>query len=243
MLTCTLIRVLHLSSCKVSCILFQVFVRVCTVCLNCIMFKGTVVLRNQNLVVDIFKCCPNCLSIHATQSSIMTHAMPVSNIKNRKSAVHLLCKILAGASCQPGGQTRKQMDLFGLKCSHAISSSWSSFLNLHVSADLKEGSRVGVCAVWGRELSQMLLVSSIESKKTELEQHYSMYPFLINTGCAGLCLHMVLTSMVVCSIPLLSHYRFSPMALSAVCSSYEEHFACLSHKYLAFFGINCHHTL
>lgn len=34
-----------------------------------------------------------------------------------------LCKSWAGASSQPGGQTRKQMDLFGLNPSHATSSS------------------------------------------------------------------------------------------------------------------------
>lgn len=34
-----------------------------------------------------------------------------------------LCKSLAGASSQPGGQTKKQMDWFGLNPSHAILSS------------------------------------------------------------------------------------------------------------------------
>lgn len=38
----------------------------------------------------------------------------------------VLCKSLAGASSQPGGQTRKQMDWFGLNPSHAILSSWPS---------------------------------------------------------------------------------------------------------------------
>lgn len=111
-----------------------------------------------------------------------------------------LCKSWAGASSQPGRQTRKQMDLFGLNPSHATSSSWPSSSTARPLCRM-EGNRgwACVCDLWG--------MVGILMRGSHRE-----------TVCADLCLHMATSSMpklLVCclSLPL-------PAALQhfAVCS-------------------------
>lgn len=156
----------------------------------------------------------------------------------------MLCKSLAGASSQTGGQTRKQMDLFGLNPSHAISSSWPSSSNLHVSL---QNRRKGAEYVWlgGGEL----LVPSRESKKTDSTQsETSLCSLSWLTLCVLDCADTWLlppcwNSWFALFLCCLSSALFPPMVQSAVCSFSQEHFACLSHKCLAFSGIYSHHTL
>ncbi|TNN80512.1 hypothetical protein EYF80_009251 [Liparis tanakae] len=61
-----------------------------------------------------------------------------------------LCQSWTGASSQPGRQTSKQMDRFGLNPSHTISSSWSSSFNLHVSLQSgRKAAECESCVFWG----------------------------------------------------------------------------------------------
>ena len=81
-----------------------------------------------------------------------------------------LCKSWSGASSQPGGQTRKQMDLFGLNPSHATSSSRPSSSNLHVSLqNRRKGAEWEcVCVVWG--IGGVCNVASTKQRKQEGRQ-------------------------------------------------------------------------
>lgn len=133
-----------------------------------------------------------------------------------------LWKSWAWASSQPGGQTRKQMDLFGLNPSHATSSSWPSSSNMRASL---QGRRKGtewecmcVLGLGAWEVHVMLLEPSRESRKTdgnerERERLCLCRPFLTDTVCAKLCWHMAPASMLkllVCRLPLPSLFSSFP---------------------------------
>lgn len=101
-----------------------------------------------------------------------------------------LSKSWAGASSQPEGQTRKQMDLFGLNPSHATSSSWPSSSNLHVSLQSrKKGAEQGVCVVWGMgctcNATSTVQKRQKDGQKPERERLCS--PCITGLVCAELC--------------------------------------------------------
>lgn len=121
-----------------------------------------------------------------------------------------LCKSWAGASSQPGGQTRKQMDLFGLNPSHATSSSWPSSSNLHVSLQSRRKGAEWVCACFGGGWAAhvMLLVPSRESRTTgrnqrESERDFAFADFSSQTPCELNCADIWLLSPCWNSWPAL----------------------------------------
>lgn len=105
-----------------------------------------------------------------------------------------LCKSLAGASSQPGGQTRKQMDWFGLNPSHAILSSWPSLppssSNLHATlCKMKAGQQQSVVLLrGGGEPCLMLLVPRRDGQKTESNLTLPCVSWAVLTH--GPCLHV-----------------------------------------------------
>lgn len=89
------------------CVISIIYIRRCT---NIFLYVG----KMQEHISTVFQesmlheYCSVCVFVYAVRQGCV------------------LCKSLAGASSQPGGQTRKQMDWFGLNPSHAILSSWPS---------------------------------------------------------------------------------------------------------------------
>lgn len=122
-----------------------------------------------------------------------------------------LCKSWAGASSQLGGQTRKQMDLFGLNPSHATSSHWPSSSNLHVSLQSRRKGEEWECMLFGGwEVVVKILIQSREADRNQRERLCLCRPFFTDLVCPKLCWHMALASMLellVCS-PCLSSAVF-----------------------------------
>lgn len=190
-------------------------------------------------MICICWCTRTFLYIEKCRKHIST-VFPESLLHECRSApvcLFMLCvravycvKSLAGASSQPGGQTRKQMDWFGLNPSHAILSSWPSSSLLPSllpslpphptcsprSAKWKQGSnRVLCCSSGGGEPRLMLLVPRRDGQKTESNLTLPCVSWPVLTH--GLCLHvwtLTLLSRFAVSLPLLFYFhlpRRSPL--------------------------------
>lgn len=153
----------------------------------------------------------------------------------------VLCKSLAGASSQPGGQTRKQMDWFGLNPSHAILSSWPSLppssSNLHTTlCKMKAGQQQSVVLLrGGGEPCLMLLVPRRDGQKTESNLTLPCVSWAVLTH--GPCLHVWTLGLLFSSAVSLQYYFFfflPPMMHSAVGPLSLALLACLLGKCLAF---------
>lgn len=141
-----------------------------------------------------------------------------------------LCKSWAGASSQPGGQTRKQMDPFGLNPSHAISSSWPSSSNQQASLQHRwRGVCVFMLKFGGWVVHGILQVPSRKTDRNQREQvsereRERERPFLTDSVCAELCWHMAPASMLelpFCSVlccPLFLLWYSAVCSLSLTCT-------------------------
>lgn len=103
-----------------------------------------------------------------------------------------LCKSWAGASSQPGGQTRKQMDLFGLNPSHATSSSGprQTCTSLCRAEGRERSSWLWVCMeFWGMGCTLMLIPASKEDgHKSERKERLCLCRLLVTQFvCHELC--------------------------------------------------------
>lgn len=162
-----------------------------------------------------------------------------------------LCKSWAGASSQPGGQTKKQMDLFGLNPSHATSSSWPSSSNLHVSLQSRGKGAEWECVFWGDGRGTCNATSTKQreqedGQKPERARETAFADFSSQTPCVLNCADIWLLSP--CCNPWSA--VFLCRLFSAIfpfwytlLSRPNRHFACLSRECLAFSGIWSHHTL
>lgn len=133
-----------------------------------------------------------------------------------------LCKSWAGASSQLGGQTRKQMDPFGLNPSHAISSSWPCPSNQQ--AFLQHRWR-GVCVyveVWGMGGAWNSTSTKQEDRQepersSKREGERGTFPYRLcvcwTVLTYGSCLH-VGAPCLLC--PVLSFFLFRYSLLSAL---------------------------
>lgn len=152
-----------------------------------------------------------------------------------------LCKSWVGASRQLGGQTRKQMDLFGLNPSHATSSHWPSSSNLHVSRQSRRKGAEWECVVFGGwETVVKLLAQSREADRSQ--RGFAFAVLSLQTLCVLNCADIWIlppcwnswSALCLC----VSLQLFSPSGtVCCLLSQPNQHFACLSRKCLAFSGI------
>lgn len=128
-----------------------------------------------------------------------------------------LCKSWAGASSQPGGQTRKQMDLFGLNPSHATSSSGprQTCTSLCRAEGRERSSWLWVCMEFGGDGMHTDANTSKQRRWTQIRAKRETVPLqtFSYTVCVswtvlthGSCLHVGPLLSPSSSFPSLVHF-------------------------------------
>lgn len=133
-----------------------------------------------------------------------------------------LCKSWAGASSQLGGQTRKQMDPFGLNPSHAISSSWPCPSNQQAFLQRRWRGVYVYVEVWGLGGAWNSTCTKQEDRQepersSKREGERGTFPYRLcvcwTVLTYGSCLH-VGAPCLLC--PVLSFFLFRYSLLSAL---------------------------